>query len=88
MRIFATQTYKKLAKQSWSFQRQRCLLSLSGRKAVITKQQVAQWTALQKPKANIGLRCDQALMVDIDIEVPAEAQRMTELFPRRYGATR
>ena len=33
----------------------------------ITQQQVAQWAG-EKPKANIGLRCDQALMVDIDIE--------------------
>ena len=44
----------------------------------ITQQQVEQWAA-EKLKANIGLRCDQALMVDIDIEVPAEAQRMTQL---------
>ena len=60
----------------------------------ITQQQVEQWAA-EKPKANIGLRCDQALMVDIDIEVPAEAERMTQLildqFPggliRRRGAS-
>ncbi|MDA8552890.1 DUF5906 domain-containing protein [Alphaproteobacteria bacterium] len=60
----------------------------------ITQQQVAQW-ATEKPKANIGLRCDQALMVDIDIEVPVEAERMTQLildqFPggliRRRGAS-
>ena len=44
----------------------------------ITAQQVAQWAA-EKPTANIGLRCDQALMVDLDIEDWAEAQRMTEL---------
>ena len=60
----------------------------------ITQQQVEQWAA-EKPKANIGLRCDQALMVDIDIEVPVEAERMTQLildqFPggliRRRGAS-
>ena len=60
----------------------------------ITQQQVEQWAA-EKPKANIGLRCDEALMVDIDIEVPAEAERMTQLilnqFPggliRRRGAS-
>ncbi|MAV46639.1 MAG: hypothetical protein CMM70_02125, partial [Rhodospirillaceae bacterium] len=60
----------------------------------ITQQQVEQWAA-EKPKANIGLRCDQALMVDIDIEDAAEAERMTELildqFPggliRRRGAS-
>ena len=44
----------------------------------ITQQQVAQWAA-EKPEANIGLRCDQALMVDLDIEDWAEAQRMTDL---------
>ena len=49
----------------------------------ITQQQVEQWAA-EKPKANIGLRCDQALMVDIDIEVPAEAQRMTELILQQF----
>jgi len=49
----------------------------------ITQQQVAQWAA-EKPKANIGLRCDQGLMVDIDIEVPAEAQRMTELILQQF----
>ena len=49
----------------------------------ITQQQVAQWAA-DKPTANIGLRCDQALMVDIDIEVPAEAQRMTELILQQF----
>ena len=49
----------------------------------ITQQQVEQWAA-EKPKANIGLRCDQALMVDIDIEVPAEAQRMTQLILNQF----
>ena len=44
----------------------------------ITEQRVAQWAA-EKPTANIGLRCDQALMVDIDIDDVAEAPRMTEL---------
>ena len=44
----------------------------------ITPQQIDQWAA-EKPTANIGLRCDQALMVDIDIDDLAEAQRMTEL---------
>ena len=38
----------------------------------------------EKPKANIGLRCDQALMVDIDIEVPAEAERMTQLILNQF----
>ena len=60
----------------------------------ITQQQVEQWAA-EKPNANIGLRCDEALMVDIDIEVPVEAERMTQLildqFPggliRRRGAS-
>ena len=60
----------------------------------ITQQQVEQWAA-EKPKANIGLRCDQALMIDIDIEDAAEAERMTQLilnqFPggliRRRGAS-
>ena len=49
----------------------------------ITQQQVAQWAA-EKPKANIGLRCDQALMVDIDIEEAVEAQRMTELILQQF----
>ena len=49
----------------------------------IKRQQVAQWMA-EKPKANIGLRCDQALMVDIDIEDAAEAQRMTELILQQF----
>ena len=43
----------------------------------ITEQLVAQWAA-EKSRANIGLRCDQALMVDLDIEDGDEAQRMTE----------
>ena len=38
----------------------------------ITPQQIDQWAA-EKPTANIGLRCDQALMVDIDIDDLAEA---------------
>ena len=49
----------------------------------ITQQQVEQWAA-EKPKANIGLRCDQALMVDIDIEVPVEAERMTQLILNQF----
>ena len=49
----------------------------------ITPQQIDQWAA-DKPTANIGLRCDQALMVDIDIEDGGEAQRMTDLILDKF----
>ena len=52
-------------------------------KVPITLRQIDQWAA-EKPKANIGLRCNKALMVDIDITDGAEARRISQLIMERF----